>query len=122
MKNDNGITDAMLKMYIENKYLNYTEYVVADLAKALLAERSEREALQDVWDGAPDTATKAFLYWDIPESDNVMVGPVYNRTLPKTRAREKAEEAYGNCHSSPKRREEDIGIIEAAILEYAEGK
>ena len=83
--NDNGIT---------NKYLEEVVRVVAntemvDIAKALLAEREEREKMQDVWKDAPNEATLMKVDY---VGANFYLQKDYTRTLPKTRAREIAEE------------------------------
>jgi len=87
MKNDNGITNEELKVLAD---CQNTIEVVPKLAKALLAEREEREAMQDVWVWA-DSPPQATLMKVDYVGANFYLQKDYTRTLPKTRARQIAE-------------------------------
>ena len=115
--NYNGVTDDELNLIITG-ILHINELT---LAKALLAEREEREKMQDVWKDAPESADRATVEWfDFQNSTKLGKSRVYTRTLPKTRAREIAEkygkDLYGEMGETWADR------FEKAILEYAEGK
>jgi hypothetical protein len=116
--NDHGIT---------NKYLEEVVRVVAntemvDIAKALLAEREEREKVQDVWKDAPESCEyiEAYFYHKNGQGIILYVPKTYTRTLPKTRIRQIVEkygkDLYGEMGETWADR------IEKAILEYAEGE
>ena len=115
--NDNGVTDDELNLIITG-ILHINELT---LAKALLAEREEREKIQDVWCDAPKEATLMKVDY---VGANFYLQKDYTRTLPKTRAREITEKAAieaGIC-DNPMAKKYAADIIEAAIREYAEGE
>jgi len=113
------ITEAIEAAIAYMAYAPFTRYKDQEIEEArealrcILAERAEREKNPGVWDGAPEDATLVELWY----GDECLVGVkpdmVYTRELPKTRAREIAERWAPTI--------EDSDIIEAAILEYAEG-
>ena len=84
---------------------------MADIARALQAERAKPK----VWDGAPGETTIAKVYYYADENALAHTTKRYTRTLPKTRAREIAEETtahYLDCNNQVRLEEE----IESAIL------
>ena len=115
--NDNGISNQVLEIYSDSD-----SDIVKRLAKALLAERAEREAMQDVWKDAPEICDyiEAVLYHKNGQGITLLVTKTYTRTLPKTRAREIAEkygkDVYGEMGETWADR------FEKAILEYVEGE
>ena len=85
-------------------------YAIRALATALQSERAKPK----VWDKAPAWATHLMI---TATNDKGLVDWMnLYRTLPKTRAREIAEQVYDNLHSYTKHKELDISEIESAIL------
>jgi len=86
------------------------------LATALLAEMDKPK----VWKDAPENASRAIVsYYEVSTHNPLMVQldvSTFSRTLPKSRARVIAEEAWADCHSDVTTKEEDIARIESAIL------
>jgi len=85
------------------------------LATALLEERAKPK----VWDGAPDGSAIADVYWS--EKTGIALGyKRFTRELPKTRARQIAENIVrginDEIHSDPK----DIEYVEGVLKRYAE--
>lgn len=73
-----------------------------------------------VWDGAPDYCAEACVNF-VDKSGNVVFSQEYTRALPKTRAREIAEETICSIHSKTAGHMSDdleylARMIEAAIL------
>jgi len=105
-----------------------TGELIRGLETALLAERAERTKNPGVWDGAPDDATFAAVSYkdDVkkPNHEWMLTCKTYTRELPKTRAREIAEneaEVAGHCFDLGEIEIKKLANgIEAAILEYAE--
>lgn len=78
----------------------------------------EERAKPKVWDGAPETAIKAEVFWS--DEDNFTIGhKCFTRELPKTRARQIAEKISAAL-SSQDRYKPDVKIIEAVLEKYAE--
>jgi len=84
---------------------------IENLSRALQAERAKPK----VWDGAPDDACKAFVYWGFNKRETVDSGPEYTRTLPKTRADEIAEETWQEF-GDPETKEDFLRFCKSAIL------
>ena len=89
------------------------------LATALLEERAKPKA----WDGAPDDATQAQIEW-YDENDDFTGEITYTREIPKTRARQIAEqegrglvEKYGWNAAT---KELVTNVMESALNKYAE--
>ena len=93
-------------------------YVRRKLATALLEERAKPK----VWDGAPDDATVAEVTFqrDCGELLENLSYATYTREVPKTRARQIAENIVhginGETHSETK----DIEYVEGVLKRYAE--
>lgn len=88
-------------------------YVRRKLATALLEERAKPK----VWDGAPEWATNGRVYWT-NEFDEWMYSKLYTRELPKTRARQIAENiVHGICGGANGK---DIEYVEGVLKRYAE--
>ena len=87
-------------------------------ARALKSERAERAKNPGVWGVAPEWATDASIVWSA-KKHYPGVYKTYTRELPKTKAREIAEKAWGKLHTNIKDdlKESDIQTIESAILE-----
>ena len=90
-----------------------------ELATALLEERAKPK----VWDGAPDNAFRSIVNW-YDKSRGFIKSKVLTRELPKTRARQIAEqeghglaEKYGWNEAA---KELVTNKIEAALNKYAE--
>ena len=83
------------------------------LASALLEERAKPK----VWDGAPDNAFRSIVNW-YDESRGFIKSKVLTRELPKTRARQIAEEVTAIVNKAI----EGISVneIEAVLNKYAE--
>lgn len=88
--------------------------VMQSLATALLEERDKPK----VWDGAPDNAFRSIVNW-YDKSRGFIKSKVLTRELPKTRARQIAEEVAAALDASPRYKAE-IEIIESALNKYAE--
>ena len=90
-----------------------------ELAAALLEERAKPK----VWDGAPEWATNGRVYWT-NGFDKEMYSKLYTRELPKTRARQIAEqEGYrlAEIHGwNAAGKELVTNAMESAINKYAE--
>jgi len=84
------------------------------LATALIEERAKPKA----WDGAPETASTAYVFWS--DEDDFTIGhKCFTRELPKTRARQIAEKISAAL-SSQDRYKPEVKIIESALNKYAE--
>lgn len=128
MKNDNGITNEELKDYChankwasDNSFIGLIE-IVCKLARALLAEREEREDMQDVWKDAPEWATMVCITYHqahVDWSDDIR-HKCYTRTIPKTGAREKAEEVANDLSISTVIRKAIADRVEIALNEWDE--
>lgn len=98
------------------RYANYDNGDAGEVARMLLAERAEREKNPGVWDDAPEWADEAVVSWS--SEIKSMIGASYTRMLPKTKAREIADE---RCKLVPNITDAQrmilAAIIEAAILE-----
>ena len=83
------------------------------LATALLEERAKPK----VWDGAPDNAFRSIVNW-YDKSRGFIKSKVLTRELPKTRARQIAEEVTAIVNKAI----EGISVneIEAVLNKYAE--
>jgi hypothetical protein len=102
--------EAMIEYYKNN---DCSRRVAIELATALLAEMDKPK----VWDGAPDKATVADVYWS-NEWGFDLCSKRLTRELPKTRARQIAEEVTALVN----RAIDGISVkeIEAVLNKYAE--
>ena len=114
-----AFTMEELQAYIDDGLDSPTDYscgTVRELCRALLAEMDK----QKVWDGAPENAViaqvhfyKAAKTYATPSATPM----VYTRELPKSRAREIAEESWRSFRDRKVGNGEDyITSLEAAIL------
>ena len=89
------------------------------LATALLEERAKPK----VWDGAPDNAFRSIVNW-YDKNRGFIKSKVLTRELPKTRARQIAEqEGYGLAEKygwNEAAKELVTNVMEAALNKYAE--
>jgi len=96
-------------------------YVTDDDFKKMISEPTERAKNPGVWDGAPDWAVLAEVFYG--EEPKVFGNPskVHTRELPKTRARGIAEKAAHDVmfHESAVGENQIADAIEVAILEYS---
>jgi len=77
----------------------------------------EERARPKVWDGAPEDAFQAQITW-FTENGGFTGIKTYNRELPKTRARQIAENTYVDMEDFT--HEDFIDAIESALIKYAE--
>ena len=96
-------------------YSKGTIPVVECLATALLEERAKPKA----WDGAPDDATQAQIEW-YDENDDFTGEIKYTRELPKTRARQIAENIVHGINGKTRGGTKDIEYVEGVLKRYAE--
>jgi hypothetical protein len=103
--------EAMIEYYKNN---DCSRRVAIELAAALLAEKAKPK----VWDGAPEWATNGRVHYWTNGFDKEMYSKLYTRELPKTRAREIAEEVTALVNKAI----EGISVeeIEAVLTKYAE--
>ena len=85
------------------------------LATALLAERAKPKA----WDGAPEDAIQAQITW-FTEDGGFTGIKTYNRELPKTRARQIAENIVHGINGETHGETKDIEYVEGVLKRYAE--
>ena len=108
--------EAMIEYYKNN---DCSRRVARELATALLEERAKPK----VWDGAPDNAFRSIVNW-YDESRGFIKSKVLTRELPKTRARQIAEqEGHGLAEKygwNAAAKELVTNKIEAALNKYAE--
>lgn len=72
----------------------YSHGFVCDVLDPIMKELDRRETNPGVWDGAPDNATHAEVWFGNAELVSNSPDKIYTRELPKSRAREIAEEAW----------------------------
>jgi len=111
--------EAMIEYYKNN---DCSRRVARELATALLEERAKPK----VWDGAPERANIADVYWSDKTGAEQRTcykcvgNKRYTRELPKTRARQIAENIVrginGETHSDTK----DVEYVEGVLKRYAE--
>ncbi len=99
----------------------YWTVICSKLATALLEEMDKPK--HDVWENAPPWAIGASVIWDDGEGQRftrLYNSERYTRELPKTRARQIAENIVrginDEIHSDPK----DIEYVEGVLNKYAE--
>src|SRR5690606_26720773 len=85
------------------------------LATALLEEIDKPK----VWDGAPEWATIGRVYWT-SGYDKEAYSKLYNRELPKTRARQIAENIVHGINGETHGETKDIEYVEGVLNKYAE--
>jgi hypothetical protein len=85
------------------------------LASALLEERAKPK----VWDDAPKEAVEAFVTW-YEKGGVVGVNGRYTRELPKTRARQIAENIVHGINGETHGETKDIEYVEGVLNKYAE--
>ena len=86
-----------------------------ELATALLEERAKPK----VWDGAPDGSAIADVYWS--EKTGIALGyKRFTRGLPKTRARQIAENIVRGINDEIHSDTKDIEYVEGVLKRYAE--
>jgi len=92
------------------------------LATALLEEMVKPKV--DVWKGAPEWATSAEVTWESAAEGKRRTGPTYTRELPKSRARQIAEEeGHGLAEKygwNAAAKELVTNVMESALNKYAE--
>jgi transcription termination factor NusB len=104
--------EAMIEYYKNN---DCSRRVARELATALLAEMDKPK----VWGGAPEDAIQAQITW-FTENGGFTGIKTFTRELPKTRARQIAENIVrginDEIYSDPK----DIEYVEGVLKRYAE--
>ena len=105
--------EVMIKFYKNN---NCSRRVAIELATALLEERAKPK----VWDGAPEWATSAEVFWESQAQGKRRTGPVFTRELPKTRARQIAENIVHGINGETHGETKDIEYVEGVLKRYAE--
>lgn len=104
------------------------KYGLREMMKALAAVLIEERAKpkDDVWKNAPDWATIGRVYWEsyAQAKTKRITGPIFTRELPKTRARQIAEqEGYGLAEKygwNASAKELVTNVMESALNKYAE--
>lgn len=104
--------------------------VLEPIIKMIDDERKQRADNPGVWDSAPKDATFASVHYAIesgrpyPEGDERRGAYFHYRTLPKTKAREIAENALkdGTGFHAMINSKYAVDVIEMAILEYEKTK
>ena len=120
---DYAISQARLVL-VDNGKLHSHGFVcdmLAPIMERVDALMKERENNPGVWDDSPEWATSADVSWAIKmpvtHYDEMKTASMrYARELPKSRTRAIAEEAWADCHSDIRTKEDDILRIESAIL------
>ena len=90
-------------------------YVRRKLATALLEERAKPK----VWDGAPDNARRGIVNW-FDKNGLFIDSSIYTRELPKTRARQIAENIVHGINGVTHGEAKDIEYVEGVLNKYAE--
>ena len=87
------------------------------LATALLEERAKPK----VWDGAPEWAKVALVGWyENNEQKQTLCCKCYTRELPKSRARQIAENIVHGINGETHGETKDIEYVEGVLKRYAE--
>ena len=108
---------------IETIY-RYAEFDTGDagvMANMIISERKQRADNPGVWDGSPEYAGCVLITYKKDLKDKGCIwSKYYERTLPKTKAREIAEKAVndGNGFHAMINGVRAVDVIEQAILEY----
>ena len=107
--------EAMIEYYKNN---DCSRRVARELATALLEERAKPK----VWDKAPDNATVAVVVFkrDCGEFLEYLSYETYTRELPKTRARQIAENIVHGINGKTHGETKDIEYVEGVLKRYAE--
>ena len=109
--------EAMIEYYKNN---DCSRRVARELATALLAEMDKPK----VWDGAPDWAKSARVMWSDTcknePANRSDYSPRYTRELPKTRARQIAENIVHGINGETHGETKDIEYVEGVLKRYAE--
>lgn len=128
-KTERDVTDDDIERWSKNAIGDHLfgPHIVNSLCVALRRERKQRADNPGVWDGAPEWATEAWIQWrdktgkTFEDISHAMwsLNP-YRRTLPKTKAREIAENAVkdGTGFHAMINGVRAVDVIEQAILEY----
>lgn len=98
-------------------------YPCANICRAVLAERKERENNPGVWDKAPADATFASVHYCPRAGEPYKLADKHHffyRELPKTKAREIAEK-WAQTPTPEPTRKYLVDIIESAIIEAQGG-
>lgn len=104
--------EAMIEYYKNN---NCSRRVARELATALLEERAKPK----VFDGAPEDAIQAQITW-FTENGGFTGIKTYSRELPKTRARQIAENIVHGINGETHGETKDIEYVECVLTKYAE--
>ena len=89
---------------------------IQTLATALLEERAKPK----VWDGAPENVNRARVYFGEIGGAYDTVPVSYTRELPKTRARQIAENIVHGINGETHGETKDIEYVEGVLKRYAE--
>ena len=104
--------EAMIEYYKNN---DCSRRVARELATAMLAEMDKPK----VWDGAPDGSAIADVYWS--EKTGIALGyKRFTREIPKTRARQIAENIVHGINGETRGETKDIEYVEGVLKRYAE--
>lgn len=88
---------------------------IQTLATALLADRAKPK----MWDDAPEWATIADIFWS-DKTGATLGNKRYTRELPKTRARQIAENIVHGINGKTHGETKDIEYVEGVLKRYAE--
>ena len=92
--------------------------LIQHLATALLEERAKPK--NDVWEYAPDGITTADVYYGNHMLVSATPDHTYTRELPKTRARQIAENIVHGINGKTHGETKDIEYVEGVLKRYAE--
>ena len=104
--------EAMIEYYKNN---DCSRRVAIELATALLEERAK----PNVWDGAPEWADRADVSYKGNVNSKINIS-IYTRELPKTRARQIAENIVHGINGETHGETKDIEYVEGVLNKYAE--
>jgi hypothetical protein len=111
-----AFTREELQAYIDDGIDSPTAYscgTVRELCRALLAEMDKPK----VWDGAPEEADHVWLVYSVKSFDNGSLKEYgFARDLPKSRAREIAEEERARARESSGSLIDIADYVESGIL------
>ena len=95
--------------------LGETTFEIRKLATALLEERAKPK----VWEGAPGWADRADVSYKGNVNSKINIS-IYTRDLPKTRARQIAENIVHGINGKTHGETKDIEYVECVLTKYAE--
>ena len=89
-----------------------------ELINCLCARKDK--AFYDVFENTPVWAISAVAFWASQAQSKIRTGPVFNRELPKTRARQIAENIVHGINGESHGETKDTEYVEGVLKRYAE--